>query len=228
MVRKCKSHRLTDYVLNLTRKLGHLYTLLLVGRRNVHREQHALRVDRHMNFAIAPALMAVVTRMRTAFAGGLQGASIRDNLTGLNLTLSHHAQHRTQIVDHGLEATRIQPTLRLLVDQFPRPEEFVGSIRHDASACAIRRSALNISRSSYRRCGACSFIKVRYGAAKLHTSSETSVGYGVRSVISPGLTKKCLHAVGFSRRFMPLLTKHSGGGSFHAPNERRWYSAKQG
>jgi hypothetical protein len=37
-------------------------------------------------------------------------------------------------------------------------------------------SALNISRSSYRRCGASSLVKTRYGAAKLHSSSETSVG----------------------------------------------------
>jgi transposase len=43
-------------------------------------------------------------------------------------------------------------------------------------ARTIQRSALNISRSSYRRCGAFFVISVRYGAAKIHSSSDTSVG----------------------------------------------------
>src|SRR5512141_2085923 len=42
----------------------------------------------------------------------------------------------------------------------------------------IQRMALKISRRSCSRCGASSFISVRYGATKSHSSSVTSLGYG--------------------------------------------------
>src|ERR1700761_7429420 len=64
--------------------------------------------------------------------------------------------------------------------------KLLGIILHGAPARTIQRNALNISRSSYRRCGASSLIRTRYGAAKLHSSSDTSVGYGLRSGIAPG------------------------------------------
>src|SRR3954447_8593779 len=74
LVGECKFHRLTGCLLNLACKLGYLHTLLLVGRRDMHREQQAQRVDSHMNFAASLALITVVTRTRTAFACGLQRA----------------------------------------------------------------------------------------------------------------------------------------------------------
>jgi hypothetical protein len=42
----------------------------------------------------------------------------------------------------------------------------------------IQRKALKTSRSLCSRCGASSLMRTRYGAAKLHSSSLTSVGYG--------------------------------------------------
>ncbi|CAB3745545.1 hypothetical protein LMG27174_07337 [Paraburkholderia rhynchosiae] len=38
LVSECKLYRLAGCLLNLTRKLGYLCTLLLVGRRDVHRQ----------------------------------------------------------------------------------------------------------------------------------------------------------------------------------------------
>jgi hypothetical protein len=38
-------------LLNLARKLGHLRALLLIGRRNVHREQQVQPANSHMDLA---------------------------------------------------------------------------------------------------------------------------------------------------------------------------------
>lgn len=71
-----------------------------------------------MNLAVTFAFLAVVTRARAAFTRGLQHAPSQNNRTGPSLTPLRHAQYRAHIADHRLEATRIQPALRL--DQFPR------------------------------------------------------------------------------------------------------------
>jgi hypothetical protein len=49
--------------------------------------------------------------------------------------------------------------------------------RQGAPARAIQRKALNIRRRSYLRCRACGSISAKQGAAKAHSSSETSLGY---------------------------------------------------
>lgn len=88
-----------------------------------------------MDLAAPLALITVVNGTRTAIARGLQSASVQDNRIGLTLTVLRYAQHRTQIVDHRLEATGVQPTLRLLVDQFPRREV----VREHRPRCAGSR-----------------------------------------------------------------------------------------
>lgn len=75
-----------------------------------------------MNFAAPLALVTVIARARTALTRGLQRAAIQDDRAGLALPLLRHAQHRAQIVDHRLEATRVEPALRLLIDHLPRRE----------------------------------------------------------------------------------------------------------
>lgn len=62
LVSECKFYRLSGYVLELTRRLGYLCALLLVGRRNVRCEQQAQCIDSHMDLASALAFMPVVTR----------------------------------------------------------------------------------------------------------------------------------------------------------------------
>src|ERR1700741_195656 len=119
LVSECQLHCLTCYLLNLTGKLGNLRSLLLVGRRNVYSQQIAECIDRHVYLAATLALIAIVARTRAAFARGLQRASIQDNRAGLPPALLGDTQHRTQIADHGLKAPRVQPSLCLLIDQFP-------------------------------------------------------------------------------------------------------------
>jgi hypothetical protein len=57
------------------------------------------------------------------------------------------------------------------------------AVRCPAPARTSQRSALNISRNSYFRCGALLSISVRQGTTKLHSSSHTSVGWGLRVII---------------------------------------------
>jgi len=54
----------------------------------------------------------------------------------------------------------------------------LGIYRHGEPVRTIQRMALNTSRRSCSRCGASSFISVRYDATKSHSSSVTSLGYG--------------------------------------------------
>lgn len=63
-----------------------LCRILLVGRCHVHGQQLAQRVDRHMNFAATLALVVVITRTWTAFAGRLQCAPVKDPRAGLSPT----------------------------------------------------------------------------------------------------------------------------------------------
>ena len=81
----------------------------------------------------------------------------------------------------SLRSTGLDPALRLLVDDLPR-RKLVGTMRQGAPARTIHRKALKTSRSSCRRCGASGVIRVRYGATNAHSSSVTSVGYGLRGI----------------------------------------------
>jgi hypothetical protein len=63
--------------------------------------------------------VTVVTRAWSAFEGGLEGAPIEDHRIGLALTLLRDLNYGSQITDYGLDAARVQPALRLLVDQPP-------------------------------------------------------------------------------------------------------------
>ena len=52
----------------------------------------------------------------------------------------------------------------------------LGNIRHGHPARTNQRRALKSSRNGYTRCGASSFIKVRYGATNAHSSSKHRSG----------------------------------------------------
>src|SRR6516225_1547025 len=62
-----------------------------------------------------------------------------------------------QITHHALETACCQPSLCVCWYTSSRGGKLLGSIRHGAPARAVQRDTLNISRSSYLRCGALSF-----------------------------------------------------------------------
>jgi hypothetical protein len=100
--------------------LGHEFSypnsLLLANGRHFQREQMSQRVHRHMHLAAFAALVAVITNPWSAFARGLQGASIHYRGTRLCLFSCHQAQDRTQFVRHGFKASSFHPALCLLMD----------------------------------------------------------------------------------------------------------------
>lgn len=100
-----------------------LGTLLFVGRRDVHRQQVAERIDcHHMHLAASPALVAGVACARSALAARLQRATIERDRARLTLPALGHANDRAQIRDHRFEAVRLHSAAALLVDRLPRWE----------------------------------------------------------------------------------------------------------
>jgi hypothetical protein len=74
----------------------------------------------------------------------------------------------------------------LLLHAMPRRK----IVRHHSSRTARmnQRRPLNNSRKGGSRCGASSFISVKYGAQKAHSSSLTSLGFGFLRFAIP---RKC-------------------------------------
>ena len=120
LIGECHLDRLARGLPNLTRQFSNLRAFLFVGRLNMHSEQLPQSINRHVDLAAAFAFVPVVTGTRLTFAGRLQRAPIQNDRAGLALSALRDPDDRTQVVHHGLEATRLNPALRLLVNKFPR------------------------------------------------------------------------------------------------------------
>src|SRR6185437_14577137 len=75
-----------------------------------------------------------------------------------------------------------------------------GIMRQEQPARTSQRKALNTSRKLCVRCGASSFISVRYGAQNSHSSSLTSLGYGFGFFDIPRVLPECIY---FVHLFLP-------------------------
>lgn len=104
-------------LLHLLRPLFHLRSFLLIGRRDMHGQQMAQRIDGHMHLAAALAFMSVVSGPSTALNRRLQRAPVQHNRARLSCPSLRSAQDRTQVADDGLEAAGLQSPLGLLVDR---------------------------------------------------------------------------------------------------------------
>src|SRR5262249_2971346 len=71
----------------------------------------------------------------------------------------------------------------------------LGIILQGQPARINQRSPLNNSRKECVRCGASSFISVRYGTQKAHSSSLTSLGYAFRTFAIPRVMANCKYNV---------------------------------
>ena len=76
---------------------GRAAALLLVGRRDIDRQQLAQRIDRQVHLAAFLALMPIVPGPRTAFGAGLQRASVENGRRRLFVPALRQAQQRAQI-----------------------------------------------------------------------------------------------------------------------------------
>jgi hypothetical protein len=128
--------RLAGGLLHYLAQHLHLGALLLVGRRDVYRQQVSERVDRQVHLAAFPALVAVVAGACPALAARLQGAAIEHHRARLALTAQGHTDSRAQVHHHRLEAARLQSAPGLLIDRLPDGKS-LGKIRQGDPARAI-------------------------------------------------------------------------------------------
>ena len=90
-------------------------------------QQMPQRIDRRMNLRALAPLGPVVAGARSRFRRRLQRAAIENHRRRLRLASGKLAQQHAQILHHGFETARPNPTLRLLVDHVPR-RQIVGHV----------------------------------------------------------------------------------------------------
>jgi hypothetical protein len=79
LVDKRTFNRFASRLLHFFSQLGHLGSLLFIGRCDEQRQQVAKGIDGDMNLTAFPTFMAVKTGSRAAFRSGLQRTGIKDN-----------------------------------------------------------------------------------------------------------------------------------------------------
>src|SRR5215208_1760403 len=107
--------------LYLRGELLDLLAVVLVGRAHAQSEQVSQSVHRRMHLRALLVLVSVVAAPRAALGGRPQRARVHYGRLRLRSPLLRKPQEEyAQIVDHLLEDSRLEPSLRLLVDGFPR------------------------------------------------------------------------------------------------------------
>jgi len=99
---------------------SNLRAILFIGCSDVQRQQVSKRVNGCMNLRSLAPLGAVVARACTRLRRRSQRATIEDHRGWLCFAACVFAQKPAQILDHRLEATRINPAPHLLIDNLPR------------------------------------------------------------------------------------------------------------
>src|SRR5215216_2050168 len=113
--------------LYLLGELLELLSVVLVGRSDAHSEQVSQSVHRRMHLRALLVLMSVVAAPRAALGGRPQSERVHYGRRRLRSPLLRKPQKYAQIVDHLLEHSRLEPSLRLLVDGFPQ-RQVVGHV----------------------------------------------------------------------------------------------------
>ncbi len=94
--------------------------LLRIGRRDMHCQQQAERVDREMGLAAFAPFVSIIARALTTLSGGLHRPSITDRGARLRCAPTGDADQHAEVVDHGFKHLRPHPALGLLIDRMPR------------------------------------------------------------------------------------------------------------
>ena len=110
------------HLLNICSKIGHLGSLLFIGRSDFQGEKISKCVNRRMNFRPLLALVAVVTSAMSALRGRLNGASIENHRRRAAVFIGHQSQDFAQVMRHCLKAASLDPSLSLLLDRVPRSQ----------------------------------------------------------------------------------------------------------
>src|SRR5215216_5631678 len=113
--------------LYLLAELVHFFAVVLVGRAHAQSEQVSQSVHRRVHLGALLVLVSVVAAPRAALRSRPQRARVHYGRLRLRRPLLRKPQKYAQIVDHLLEHSRLEPSLRLLVDGFPR-RQVVGHV----------------------------------------------------------------------------------------------------
>src|SRR5215217_7517656 len=165
--------------LYLLGELLELLSVVLVGRSDAHSEQVSQSVHRRMHLRALLVFVSVVATPRAALGGRPQRARVHYGRRRLRSPLLRKPQKYAQIVDHLLEHSRLEPSLRLLVDGFPR-RQVVGHVSPRRAGAYDPPQPVQDLAKFILALGASSRTSARYGATNAHSSSETSLGYGFR------------------------------------------------
>ncbi len=172
LIDESQDHRRASRVLHGGGQRRDLIAVLGIGGGHEQCQQMAEGIDRQVKLAAIAPFIAVVAGAMAAARGRLaRGAIENDRRRGVRAA-AHQAQH-------GREAAGIKPAPRLLIDRVPL-RQIAGQVAPGGTGVTIQRSALETSRNASTRCGASGVIRLRYGTTNTHSSSLTSVGYGLR------------------------------------------------
>ena len=96
-----------------------LNPVLLVGRRDMQRQQMAERVDRHVDPRALLPLVTVISGPGAALDSGLDRAAVECHGRRLGAAAVGEPEDGAEVVDDGLEAVGGQPSAALLIDGLP-------------------------------------------------------------------------------------------------------------
>src|SRR5215217_2058761 len=136
--------------LYLLGELLELLSVVLVGRSDAQSDQVSQSVNRIMHFRALLVLVSIVAAPRAALGGRPQRARVHYGRPRLRSPLLRKPQKYAQIVDHLLEHSCLEPSLRLLVDGFPR-RQVVRHVSPRRAGAYDHLSPFKTSRRSYSR-----------------------------------------------------------------------------
>lgn len=180
-----------------------LRPVLFAGSDDLERQQMAVGVHRHMDLAAFASLGPIVAGAASALRGRLEGPAVQDGRAGppSRPSPTRNNRRRFAAMCSKQPASTQRRTCCCTAGHGGRSW---GSIRHGQPARTNHRRPLKCSLSGCSRCGASSFIKVRYGAQNAPLPRTCPP-------ISAISSKSYASASGIARREIPSLGGHRAG-----------------
>ena len=124
--------RVSRHLLHFGGHRRDLASVVLVGRRDVERQQSAQGIHGDMDLRAPTAFRAVIPGSGATCGCRLQRAAIADRGRGFQCAALGQSQHRAQILHDGVKDAHLEPTLALRVHRMPGRQV----VRHHPPRCA--------------------------------------------------------------------------------------------
>src|SRR5271165_2250760 len=119
LIDECDLHALSGLRLNGLGDTADFGPIIRVGGRDMQSQKMAKRVDGQVELRSLLAFGAVISGASAALRGRAQGPAVGDDGGWLLAPARCKTQDDAQVLSQSLEASRLQPSLRLLVDDLP-------------------------------------------------------------------------------------------------------------